>query len=70
MVLKVYNICKKLFHQYIVQIKNNTHWYEVKGIDYINCIIVILYKCRLTTIPFINIEKIKVLGEIQEVNKK
>lgn len=56
----------KYFHQYIVKIENNSHWYEVKGIDYINNCVIILYKNRLTPKSFYEIQKVKILGAIQD----
>ena len=55
------------FHQYIVQIKNTSHWYEVKGIDYINQSIIIIYKNMIRVVPFYDIVKVKELGTIKEV---
>lgn len=61
---------KKYFHEYIVRVRNNTHWYKVEGIDYINNCVIILYKNKLVPKSFYEIEGVKVLGIIENWEQK
>lgn len=60
----------KYFHQYIVKVRNSNHWYNVEAIDYMNNCIFILYKNMLVRKSFYDIEKIKVVGVIENWDNK
>ena len=55
----------KMFYQYVVKVRNSSHWYNVEVIDFINNCVVILYKNRLTPKSFYEIEQVKILGKIE-----
>lgn len=60
----------KYFHQYIVKVRNTNHWYNVEVIDYMNNCIFILYKNMLVRKSFYDIEKIKIVGVIENWDNK
>lgn len=57
-----------MFDCYIVQFKDNPHWYEVKGIDYVLCKVLVMSNSTIVVKSFFDINKIKKTGQIKRID--